>query len=357
VNVSEQSAIKQLDVESADIDASFPGHVLRNARKSMGLSKEELSRQLHLTPRILEAIEIDDFSTISNAIFARGYIRNYARYVGADSDVLINAFDHAYGRPDHIAKPMVTIKDVKKQASSGDTWVRASTGLFLVIFVVLTLLWWQGQHVTLVPAEINKVMVNDEQGHAVVAGSEATTASIKPADQTLELAQLDTEAEAESASADSTQSNSFIEQSELVQISESIVVQDNNKVTVTDQTESPGGIDMSTVDAVSVSDMQVSQSIDNLADVVDTAVVQSANEAQLLMIFDNDCWVEVKNGDGNVVVASLLKTGQTVDMAIVAPVELLLGRVSALAKITFDGDNIDLTPYIGKDVAQITLGK
>ena len=70
MNVSEQSAIKQLDVESAD-DASFPGHILRNARKSMGLSKEELSRQLHLTPRILEAIEIDDFSTISNAIFAK----------------------------------------------------------------------------------------------------------------------------------------------------------------------------------------------------------------------------------------------------------------------------------------------
>ncbi len=353
--MSEQSAIKKLDVESADIDASFPGHLLRNARKSMGLSKEDLSRQLYLTPRILEAIEIDDFSTISNAIFARGYIRNYARYVGADSDVLINAFDHAYGRPDHIAKPMVTITDIKKQASSGDTWVRASTGLFLVIFVVLTLLWWQGQNVTLVPAAINKVMVNDEQGHAVVAGSEATTASIKPADQTLGLAQLDTETE--SASPDSTQSNSFIEQSELVQISESIVVQDNNKVTVTDQTESPGGIDMSTVDAVSISDVQVSQSIANLADVVDTAVVQSANEAQLLMVFDNDCWVEVKNGDGNVVVASLLRTGQTVDMAIVAPVELLLGRVSALAKITFDGDNIDLTPYIGKDVAQITLGK
>lgn len=353
--MSEQSAIKKLDVESADIDTSFPGHLLRNARKSMGLSKEDLSRQLYLTPRILEAIEIDDFSTISNAIFARGYIRNYARYVGADSDVLINAFDHAYGRPDHIAKPMVTITDIKKQASSGDTWVRASTGLFLVIFVVLTLLWWQGQNVTLVPAAINKVMVNDEQGHAVVAGSEATTASIKPADQTLGLAQLDTETE--SASPDSTQSNSFIEQSELVQISESIVVQDNNKVTVTDQTESPGGIDMSTVDAVSISDVQVSQSIANLADVVDTAVVQSANEAQLLMVFDNDCWVEVKNGDGNVVVASLLRTGQTVDMAIVAPVELLLGRVSALAKITFDGDNIDLTPYIGKDVAQITLGK
>jgi cytoskeleton protein RodZ len=355
VNVSEQSAIKQLDVESADIDASFPGHILRNARKSMGLSKEELSRQLHLTPRILEAIEIDDFSTISNAIFARGYIRNYARYVGADSDMLINAFDQTYGRPDHIAKPMVTINDVKKQASSGDTWVKASTGLFLAIFVVLTLLWWQGQHVTLVPAEINKVMVNDEQGHAVVAGSEATDITTKPADQTLELAQPDIEAEP--ASSDLTQPNSLIEQPELMQISESIVVQDDNKVTLADQTEPAGGIDVSTADTVSVPDVQVSQSVANLANVAATAVVPSMNEVQLLMVFDKDCWVEIKNGDGNVVVASLLRTGQTVDMTVVAPVQLLLGRVSALAKITFDSENIDLTPYIGKDVARITLGK
>jgi cytoskeleton protein RodZ len=331
--VSEQSAIKEQDVESSNIEARFPGYILRNAREVMGLSQQELSRQLHLTSRVLEGIETDDFSPIPSAIFARGYIRNYARYVGADSDMLIGAFDQAYGRPDHIAKPMATIKDLKKQANPSDTWVKVSTGLFLVIVVVLTRLWWQSQNGPLVPAQISEIIVNDEQGDAVVASTESTGIVIESASQAiaLESEQLD---------------------SDGAQVSHPNVVQE--LITTVDLTDLAGSPD----DAISIPLEAISESAaDMVSDPISTAEVSAVNEGQLVMVFDKDCWVEVKDGDGNILLTDLISSGQRVDIAVKKPVQILLGRASALTAITFNGTDINLAPHIRKDVARVTLGQ
>jgi transcriptional regulator with XRE-family HTH domain len=62
------------------------GTDLRNARELTGLSLSDLATRTRIPQRTLRAIEENDFSNIPQGIFARSFIRTYAREVGVDPD-------------------------------------------------------------------------------------------------------------------------------------------------------------------------------------------------------------------------------------------------------------------------------
>ncbi|MFT5068855.1 MAG: cytoskeleton protein RodZ, partial [Candidatus Paceibacteria bacterium] len=104
-----------IDVEPLDMQdqqeldgqlPGFPGHLLRQAREELGLSQKEAARDLHLTSKVINAIEEDNFELIPSSLFARGYIRSFARHVGLDGQALVAEFDAVYGAPNHGTKPM-----------------------------------------------------------------------------------------------------------------------------------------------------------------------------------------------------------------------------------------------------------
>ena len=55
------------------------------------------------------------------------------------------------------------------------------------------------------------------------------------------------------------------------------------------------------------------------------------------------------------VLADLKTSGQVIEMAVQAPVQLLLGRASAISNIAFAQRSIDLEPHTRKDIARVTL--
>ena len=86
-------------------------------------------------------------------------------------------------------------------------------------------------------------------------------------------------------------------------------------------------------------------------------VVLLPNQAQLVMVFDKDCWVEIKDGNGKMILSDLYSAGDTIEQVVTAPIEVLLGRSSGVATMTFDGQVIDLKPHTRKDIARLTLSK
>jgi cytoskeleton protein RodZ len=90
---------------------------------------------------------------------------------------------------------------------------------------------------------------------------------------------------------------------------------------------------------------------------VTDAVVLLPSQAQLVMVFDKDCWVEIKDANGKMVLSDLYSAGDTIEQVITAPIEVLLGRSSGVATMTFDGRTIDLKPHTRKDIARLTLSK
>ena len=70
-----------------------PGSVLRDARVSAGQSVPETAEALNLLNSYVDALEKNDYSRFNSPLFARGYIKSYARHMGLDEEPLLNDCD------------------------------------------------------------------------------------------------------------------------------------------------------------------------------------------------------------------------------------------------------------------------
>jgi cytoskeleton protein RodZ len=67
-------------------EMSTVGDQLRFARESRGLSQAEVSRALCLPVNVIDALERDAREALPPAVFVRGYIRNYAKFLRLSLD-------------------------------------------------------------------------------------------------------------------------------------------------------------------------------------------------------------------------------------------------------------------------------
>ena len=78
------------------------GILLRQARESVGMSLEELSEIICVRRTVLNDLENDNFESSGGLTYARGHIRNIARALHANEDLLVeefNTMNHDFNRP------------------------------------------------------------------------------------------------------------------------------------------------------------------------------------------------------------------------------------------------------------------
>ncbi len=82
------------------------GETLRKAREERGLSVADVAQSTRLLSRQISAIENEDFSGITAAIYGKGFIKLYAECVGVDPAPLCAEFTEIYNgsRPPVIAR-------------------------------------------------------------------------------------------------------------------------------------------------------------------------------------------------------------------------------------------------------------
>ena len=297
----------------------FPGHLLRQAREEQGLSQKETARDLHLTSKVINAIEEDDFELIPSFVFARGYIRSYARHLGLDGQTLVAEFDLAYGVPNNSAKPMSAIRKGVQQSKPGDTWVKLISIVFVVGLVAASIVWWQSQNGSQMLPQLSSGAEQELPSGTLVEGLDTDDANL----DLLLLSTNESEVDA------------------IVPEAESIIESEQAQVVVVEPVVDP------------VAEAVTEQAPKEVTD----AVVLLPSQAQLVMVFDKDCWVEIKDANGKMVLSDLYSAGDTIEQVITAPIEVLLGRSSGVATMTFDGRTIDLKPHTRKDIARLTLSK
>ena len=64
------------------------GDMLREAREAMGVSLAEAERETKIRAKYLAALEDDNLGNLPGAVYARGFLHNYAQYLGLDADVV-----------------------------------------------------------------------------------------------------------------------------------------------------------------------------------------------------------------------------------------------------------------------------
>lgn len=65
------------------------GEMLRSARESRGLDRERIERDTRIRVRYLSALERGAYDELPGDVYARGFLRTYARYLGLDSDAMV----------------------------------------------------------------------------------------------------------------------------------------------------------------------------------------------------------------------------------------------------------------------------
>src|SRR3989442_10179860 len=71
------------------------GETLRRERLKRNLDLEQISRELKISSRLLEAIEGEQFDKLPGGVFAKSFVRQYARLLGLDEEDLVGQVQRA----------------------------------------------------------------------------------------------------------------------------------------------------------------------------------------------------------------------------------------------------------------------
>lgn len=133
----------------ANVAESTAGRVLKRLRGDLGLSVQDVAAQLHLDPRIVEAMEADAADRLPAPLYVRGYIRSYAKILRTSADPIIALYNSS-----DESEPPEIIPEVRRssQPSSRDKPVKAFTYLVTLSLVLLLVAWWQSKFIVGRPA-------------------------------------------------------------------------------------------------------------------------------------------------------------------------------------------------------------
>ena len=114
------------------------GSKITQARKSAGLSIEDLSAATNIRGALLKEIELDYFVNCGGETYARGHVRNIATKLGADPLIFITAFEEEQMHSDRTMKDLLVENSVMKQAKEARkvSWKVLTTISITSLFIV-----------------------------------------------------------------------------------------------------------------------------------------------------------------------------------------------------------------------------
>lgn len=275
-----------------------PWEGLRAAREARGLSVQEVSAHLKLAPRQIEAIERGDFSALPGAAFARGFVRNYARFLGLDSaSFMASVVSPAPLPPAEIASRMTT-PSLGRMPSPGEGRYSTLPVALLVLAIVLVLgagwyfRWFEGRQDVALLSGDSRAMVVVEEATPLLPESSA-------------LAEL----------VESSAVAGPVVPVEPVNVASAVAV--------------PQGVAVSMPVAVTAG-------------------------ARLVFEFSGESWVEVRDVSGQLIFSRLNQAGSTQEVQGTPPLELVVGN-APLVRLSWRGKPVDLAPMTRGEVARIKL--
>jgi cytoskeleton protein RodZ len=284
----------------SEIEQSTIGQVLRDAREAQGMTLEQAAARLRLMQRQIVAMEADEFESLGQPVFARGFVRNYSRMLGLDPEALLARME---GAP---AEPAVVSHAAPQQARSwlSSPWlILLLLGALVVVMVPVALYWWLNE------------------------GKDEPVSRVQPAEQAAPVPLPRAGPVAEPAEAEAP-------------------VAEPAPVT-------PAAPEMPAVPAPAPVLPAAPAAAPGAAS-VPAAPASAAPGGVLKLELGAEAWVEIKDASGRMLHRQLNPAGSSVSVRGQPPFDLVIGN-AAQARMTYNGRPIDLTPFIGTTVARFTL--
>jgi cytoskeletal protein RodZ len=155
------------------VEAGGIGARLRAGREKLGLTVLQVAERIHTDPKIVEAIEAENFEALGAPVYARGHIRHYADLVGESA----NELTQAYSNLSKVAQPDLT-RIVKAPARPESNKLVAPALVVIAVFAVAGAIWWISALSKKTPQMSETHVVTDE---APASTDGSTAADITPA--------------------------------------------------------------------------------------------------------------------------------------------------------------------------------
>lgn len=311
--------------ETATLDS--PGQLLRMAREARGLTQPEVASRLNLRVSLVRDIEEDRFDQRTASTFTRGYLKTYAKLVGASEERVVAAYERL---------GLSEVKYTEMHSFSGRTRLEANEnrmrlGSWLLFFALGAgaLYWILGR-----PAEKPAVVTMDEQTLLEAAGQSVTEASnANPVGERNELTIAPVQKD--SASVQPAASAAAV----AVAVSAAQAVTPAVQAAETAPETTPNDAAQAAVTATdAVPDSAVSVAV---APVEATPPV----EADALVIsYTGDCWLEVTDASGKKVLSATRHAGQRDVLKGKAPFKLNIGAPKYVS-VSFMGQAVDMKRF------------
>ncbi len=75
------------------------GHILREARETKGYTLEDVQEEIRINAKYLKSLENGDYNALPTPVHVRGFLRNYARFLGLDPQPLLDRYESYLSRP------------------------------------------------------------------------------------------------------------------------------------------------------------------------------------------------------------------------------------------------------------------
>ncbi len=286
-------------VEEAQPDAALPaGELLRTGREAAGLSIAAVAQQLKLAPRQVTALEESDFAGLPGRTFVRGFVRNYARLLRLDPNVVLNALPEAIapatnGYPSLAPSPR-PMGELPAEAHARPSAARWAIPVALVAVVTVAAVY----EIARPPAEQPRSSSVDKPAPAVLTPPIPDTAP---------------------GSA---------------------------------RTELPNPLAGAVDKAAAVPENAVGKNED--APAVSTLPAPDVTNAPIVFTFHGRSWVEVRDATGALILSVTDNAGGTQAVTGRAPFDVVLGNAAAV-DVSWLGKSFDTAPFTRQNVAKFTL--
>ncbi|MCW3171181.1 RodZ domain-containing protein [Shewanella subflava] len=337
-----------LDAVETVSDIATVGAILKTARENKGITIEAAALQLHLRPRILIDIEADNFDNIASNTYARGYIKNYARFIEADIDAIKLCLNQQI--PEHVPPTMQSFSR-KTSREARDSRLNLVTYAIVFILLAMLVLWWVQKSDLITQSNFALPTVEEMQAEATT--SDETYADLlvpiervnNPQNPPAEVTVDNPLADNQSALSPTDLPQATVN-ADVVNAPETAITGSNEATSVTNEvTDNRAPASTETTKPAPANPEQTNQS----------EIEPAANGLSVVkMSLSADCWINLVDVDGKVLVDGVKTAGHEVNVSGKAPFKLILGAPQAVS-LTFDGNKVDLSEYDNGRVARITL--
>lgn len=116
------------------------GEILRKAREEKGVSLAEVENETKIRRKYIAALESNDFDVLPGKIYVKGFLRNYARYLGLEGEALVKEFEDMFPQqedPGLVVDSRTTTEFAKPARSR-----RGLVAVAAVLLVGALFYWW-----------------------------------------------------------------------------------------------------------------------------------------------------------------------------------------------------------------------